>query len=985
MSRLLWIALILMLIPALLVAGPGKISGKITDKDSKEALIGASVSIDGTTLGAVTDVNGHYVILNVQTGTYTLKAAYVGYQTITISNIRVNEDLMTIQDFNLPATGVTVPTVEIVAQRPLVNKTATNSVRIIDNEFFANLPTRGVDAAIQLQPGVVQQGNSVYIRGGRADETGYQLEGVAINNMLFGGRSVSFSDAAIEQIQVQTGYGAEFGGSTSGLVSSQLRTGNADNWKAMLQLETDNYTGMGKESLGGYSYGYSDYTGTLNGPISGKTLRFFGSFENTFYRSASIDPTSGTPTPEVWDGYNFTGANALISSTPAISYRHPTTQAVDTLNVLAVPGDRAAGGSNQYQYSGTLLFDQSPLQIRLAGSYSTQTARDPVDITNILNSMRTAEHVLRNSSLSMKGSYLFDPKNYFEVNLTYGYNYNVTRDPLMGDNFDAYGDSAANAKLGYQMLNESVFIPAYAIFDGNAGIALNQPGTEISGYNLIVQSNIGGRADFTSQLTSTNQLKVGGEFTRGTVSRFSPPSVASRALILRETSPGLERSVLLRGTYGIDNYGYDEYGNSISNDVMVGPNITDFGPRHPLSAAGYVEDRFEFSDVIVSAGLRYDHINPDSWEFIDPNNLVFVDSLKTVATSSLTKTASTDQVSPRLGFSFPVTDRTVFHAQYGKYIQQSELRDSYLGMGSLYHEISGGNFVTQTVGYGLKPERTTNYEMGFQQQMSDATAFDVTAYYDDKLDQVQYTEVLPAGGSTQKAYPAYINGDFSTTEGVEFKFTLRRTNRIQASVDYTFSNAATTGSNPSELAGAVVASGGGPYIPTYISPADFDETHRGNFSIDYRFGKDDGGALERSGVNLLAQFNSGHPYTLLNIPSLNTGDPRFRTPEGVINSWTTPWYFELDGRIDKAFPLGNFNADVYIYAQNILNTQNAINVYSRTGDPANDGWLSTPAGIAAVQAEGQQYANFYNAINNGANSGNYGIPRQLRFGIRLDY
>src|SRR5512136_2689907 len=118
MQRKLFLVLLLaVLLPALLLAA-GKIRGKVSDAGTGEVLVGANVVIVGTSMGAATNVSGEFVILNVPAGTYQLKTSYVGYQTITISNIRVNNDLTSDAIFQLPAEGVTVATVEIVAQRP---------------------------------------------------------------------------------------------------------------------------------------------------------------------------------------------------------------------------------------------------------------------------------------------------------------------------------------------------------------------------------------------------------------------------------------------------------------------------------------------------------------------------------------------------------------------------------------------------------------------------------------------------------------------------------------------------------------------------------------------------------------------------------------------------------------------------------------------------------------------------------------------------
>src|SRR5512139_1376968 len=93
MQRKLFFVLVLtVLLPAVLFAA-GKISGKVTDAGTGEPLVGANVVVVGTSMGAATNVAGEFVILNVPSGTYTLRTSYVGYQMITLSNVRVNEGL----------------------------------------------------------------------------------------------------------------------------------------------------------------------------------------------------------------------------------------------------------------------------------------------------------------------------------------------------------------------------------------------------------------------------------------------------------------------------------------------------------------------------------------------------------------------------------------------------------------------------------------------------------------------------------------------------------------------------------------------------------------------------------------------------------------------------------------------------------------------------------------------------------------------------
>jgi hypothetical protein len=301
--------------------------------------------------------------------------------------------------------------------------------------------------------------------------------------------------------------------------------------------------------------------------------------------------------------------------------------------------------------------------------------------------------------------------------------------------------------------------------------------------------------------------------------------------------------------------------------------------------------------------------------------------------------------------------------------------------------IKGGFFVQNTWGWGLKPTRTTQYEAGFSQQVSDFASFDITAFYKDIQDQVTWVNVAPAPGSQNQNYGALVNADFATSRGVEMKFSLRRVNRIAAQINYTIGSVAATGSNTASTAG-LWSAGSVVQTPKYTFPADFNQANRGSVLFDYRFAKNDGGPiLQELGMNLLLNFNSGHSYTRLQESQLgaSTTDPRFRIPVEPIGSSTTPWFFQLDGRIDKEVAIGALGLDIYVYVINLLGTDNPVNAFPRTGDPANDGWFATDAGHTNAQQYGPQYVAFWNASQDGKNSGNWGPPRQIRFGVKLDY
>ncbi len=122
----------------------GKIRGKVVDNQTKEALIGANIVVMGTSLGASTDAEGEFIILNLEPGTYTVKASYVGYQSVSKSNIVVSINLTTQVDFELPQSSILAQTVEIVAEMPLINKSATNTVAIVTSDVLQRMPVRNV-------------------------------------------------------------------------------------------------------------------------------------------------------------------------------------------------------------------------------------------------------------------------------------------------------------------------------------------------------------------------------------------------------------------------------------------------------------------------------------------------------------------------------------------------------------------------------------------------------------------------------------------------------------------------------------------------------------------------------------------------------------------------------------------------------------------------------------------------------------------------
>ncbi len=184
LTRVTILLLVLMRVNLVFAGTTGKVKGHIYDKQTREALIGVNVWLDGTSLGAATDVEGFYIILNIPPGKYNLKVSYISYTT-EIVEVQINVDLTTTQDFNLSAATIGVEEIIIVADIPVVKMDQTNTSANMNAEQIDELPVQELKDLIQLQAGVVlDTRGGVHIRGGRSSEVAYLVDGVPISDQF---------------------------------------------------------------------------------------------------------------------------------------------------------------------------------------------------------------------------------------------------------------------------------------------------------------------------------------------------------------------------------------------------------------------------------------------------------------------------------------------------------------------------------------------------------------------------------------------------------------------------------------------------------------------------------------------------------------------------------------------------------------------------------------------------------------------------------
>lgn len=209
-------------------AQTGKIAGTVTDAETGEPLPGVNVLVEEEQIGATTDAQGFYTILNVQPGTYTVRASFVGYATQVTQDVEVNVDLTTTLDIELQEETQQLQEVTVEAQERVVKPDVSANVANLSSASMENLPVADVSEVIELQAGIE---GGLQVRGSEAENASFVVDGMTTRNPRDNTPFTGISYTSIERVQVQTGgFNAEYGNVRSGLINVTTREGPRDRY-----------------------------------------------------------------------------------------------------------------------------------------------------------------------------------------------------------------------------------------------------------------------------------------------------------------------------------------------------------------------------------------------------------------------------------------------------------------------------------------------------------------------------------------------------------------------------------------------------------------------------------------------------------------------------------------------------------------------------------------------------------------------------------
>ncbi len=219
----------------------GQITGKVVDKITNEPLPGVNISILNTTIGDATDINGRFVIDNIEVGKYNVRASYVGYNSITKSDVVVSSARPIDIIFELTEAVIEISGVTVLSEFFDSAPTEVNSLKNFSYEEIRRAPGGFEDVvrALSILPGIAQPDagrNDLIVRGGAPSENLFIVDGFVVKNINhFGTQGATggpLSYINLDYVNETTfssgGFSALYGDKLSSVLKIDLREGRKD-------------------------------------------------------------------------------------------------------------------------------------------------------------------------------------------------------------------------------------------------------------------------------------------------------------------------------------------------------------------------------------------------------------------------------------------------------------------------------------------------------------------------------------------------------------------------------------------------------------------------------------------------------------------------------------------------------------------------------------------------------------------------------------
>ncbi len=919
------------------------LEGKITDANNGEPLIGATVLLVGTYKGNSADFDGNYVINDIKPGDYDIKVQFIGYETKIFTGITFKAGETKSLNVSLKEQTQSLNEVTVVGRSSQINLERAASEVTLKQEEIAEMNVRDVKEILETQAGVVKTQDGLQIRGGRVYETEYIVDGISAQDPLAGtGFGVDVSSGAISNINLITGgAGAEYGGGSSGVVSTNIREGS-DKFEISGSWQRDYFTNPDIAT----SFNTDRVELNLGTPIPGtkNKLTLFASgtaYLTDEYFGATADQLKSSLFPENPDLWAPRQNNAYTNTIKLAYQLKPGTKiALSNLHSLSINQNTRSlqiVGFNSiltpgFQYNRSLNLDN-------ATTYTHHSNLTTLNINHLLN---------QSWGLSLSAGRLF-------TNLRADANgrpfRSETVDQILDeDNIITYPVDifdGSNQDLGIYYVNTS---------DG--GLVNNGGITPVWHDHYAQEYSLNLKATYIPNKTS--EISFG---TQNTFTEYQWVDV---------TSPWVGAPIRISDSLTTEN-------------VSIGSS-NDIWKVNPVEGGLFLQDKINYKGISATLGLRLNYWAPGKFvdnAVADPDAPV-IDQVRSDYNDKTFKLFGLrwkTRLLPRINVSFPVTANNTLYFNYGHSMRLPHPRFVYAGLDPTYQDRS---FLSSLGNPDLDPEVNVSYEIGYKSMLTKDFAFTVTAFNNNRFDYIVSRSVIvkdQSGRNTTKTF--YINQDYANIYGVEVgaHYRLGRYLRTFGNVAYQVAK----GKSNSARESALQIAQNGEVTTTKAQFLAFDRPWNVNAGVV--FSPDS--TLPVAGVNLTGlsiylsyQFTSGYRYTPYYLASTNElGRPQYEEITSArLNEIGDPWH-NFDLKVDYRLPLGlGFRGvSLSLEVRNLFDNKNSQIVNPVTGrayeygDPVPSSWRDPV--YNSPQERGTDPRN----------PARYLAPRQILYGIAFRF
>ncbi len=936
------LTLVFFALSLLAIAQPnGSLKGTITDEETGEALIGASVILVGTYKAAVSDFDGKYTITDIKPGDYSIKVQFIGYGTKVFNGITIKAGETRTLNTKLSSSREVLQTVTVVGKKSQVDLEKAASEISFGKDEIAKLNVRNVAEVVNKQAGVMQTPDGLQIRGARVYETEYLVEGVSAQDPLAGtGFGVNVNASSIESLNLITGgAGAEYGGGSSGVISTRIREAG-DKVAFSASWQSDNIGNINQ----GTSFNTDIFEATLGFPIPGTKKKV------TLFNNVTANLT---------DHYFGATANqlnsSLLSNYPEVwAPRYDNSYTHSLKLAWQIRGGTKLTLTNQH----SLNINQNTRSLQIVGFDAILTPGFQYARSNNLDNATTYTHQSNLTVLNL--NHLINPR--------WGLSVNIGR-LFTNLRADANGRPFRTATVDQIFDEDNIITTPVSIFNPGdpSGIYYVLPGDGLvnnGGITPIWHDHYAEEYTFKTKLNWFPENKI------NEVS-FGIEHVLTEYQWVDVTRPWVGAPIAL-------------------NDSTSTPSISigssnDIWEVNPQRGGLFVQDKITYKGIIATLGVRLNYWAPGKFAdnaVADANSPV----LNQVRTDYLDKTLPLlglrwkARLLPRINVSFPVTENNVLYFNYGHSMRTPHPRFMYAGLDPVYVNQS---FLANLGNPDLDPEVNVSYEIGFKTLITKDIGLTISAYNNNRFDYIVSRRVIvrdQTGRPVEKTM--YINQDYAKISGIEVGTNIRATQYLSTYANISYQVARGKSNSARESSLSIAQTGEVPLTrEQYLA---WDRPWRINAGVIFapdsnlRVGK-----IKLQGLRAFLSFNytSGFRYTpQAQVGANDLGRPEYEVQnDKYLSEIATPWInFDLKVSYNFFFSKRSSNGiQLSFEVRNLLNNKNAQIINPVTGrayeygDDVPNTWRDPRPAYNGPQESGLDPRN----------PARYLAPTQVLFGI----